>query len=301
MSITRTDLNDMPAKTDIGSLTRHECDYAYLHITDRAAIESFMRHPMRMEGLSIVLSLRGQVTVDMDTSTVTVEPNTLLCLTKGKVLSLREISTEDYEACVFIVSDAFLESLNFDVNVISSVTFDPDRLPVLPMSQGDMELLRRYFDLMRYNTVENADPVFVKGISRNLFAAAVYQVLQLVNKYEGEREPEQTENVSRSHHYVREFMRLVQAHHRYHRCVSYYAEKLFLSPKYLSHIIKKATSRSAAEWIDHFVILEAKNLLRYSGKNIQQVAYELNFTNQSSFGKYFKHLTGMSPTQFLKS
>ncbi len=301
MSITRTDLHEMPAQTDFGSLTRHECDYAYLHITDRAAIENFMRHPMRMEGLSFVLSLRGEVTVDMDTSTVTVKPNTLLCLTKGKVLSLREISTDDYEACVFIVSDAFLESLNFDVNVISSVTFDPDRLPVLSMSQGDMELLLRYFDLMRYNTVENADPVFIKGISRNLFAAAVYQVLQLVNKYEGESESEQPENVSRSHHYVREFMRLVQAHHRYHRCVSYYAEKLFLSPKYLSHIIKKATSRSAAEWIDHFVILEAKNLLRYSGKNIQQVAYELNFTNQSSFGKYFKHLTGMSPTQFLKS
>ena len=49
------------------------------------------------------------------------------------------------------------------------------------------------------------------------------------------------------------------------------------------------------------VILEAKNLLRYSGKNIQQVAYELNFSNQSSFGKYFKHLTGMSPSQFQKS
>jgi probable transcriptional regulator araC family len=46
------------------------------------------------------------------------------------------------------------------------------------------------------------------------------------------------------------------------------------------------------------VLQEAKNLLRYSGKNVQQVAYELNFTNQSSFGKYFKHLTGMSPTQF---
>ena len=46
------------------------------------------------------------------------------------------------------------------------------------------------------------------------------------------------------------------------------------------------------------MIQEAKNLLRYSGKNVQQIAYELNFSNQSSFGKYFKNLTGMSPTQF---
>ena len=53
--------------------------------------------------------------------------------------------------------------------------------------------------------------------------------------------------------------------------------------------------------IDEFVILEAKNLLRFSGKNIQQIAYELNFPNQSSFGKYFKHLTGMSPSEYQRT
>lgn len=83
--------------------------------------------------------------------------------------------------------------------------------------------------------------------------------------------------------------------------VSFYAEKLFISPKYLSLIIKESIGRSAAEVIDEYVILEAKNLLRFSGKNIQQVAYELNFPNQSSFGKYFKHLTGMSPSEFQRS
>ena len=91
---------------------------------------------------------------------------------------------------------------------------------------------------------------------------------------------------------------LVSQHYRKERGVAFYASKLFISPKYLSLIIKESTGQSAARWIDNFVILEAKNLLRFSGKNVQQVAYELNFTNQSSFGKYFKHLTGMSPTKF---
>ena len=94
------------------------------------------------------------------------------------------------------------------------------------------------------------------------------------------------------------FLRLVRAHHKRERAIGFYAEKMFISPKYLSLIIKEATGRSAAEWIDQYVLQEAKNLLCYSGKNVQQVAYELNFTNQSSFGKYFKHLTGLSPTQF---
>ena len=85
------------------------------------------------------------------------------------------------------------------------------------------------------------------------------------------------------------------------RSVAFYAGKLFISPKYLSLIIKESTGKSATDVIDSYVVLEAKNLLRFSGKNIQQVAYELNFPNQSSFGKYFKHLTGMSPSEYQRS
>ncbi len=101
--------------------------------------------------------------------------------------------------------------------------------------------------------------------------------------------------------YVHEFIQLVHEYHRSERTVAFYADKLFISPKYLSLIIKETLGRSAAEIIDDYVILEAKNLLRFSGKNIQQVSYELNFPNQSSFGKYFKHLTGFSPSEYQRS
>ena len=90
----------------------------------------------------------------------------------------------------------------------------------------------------------------------------------------------------------------MREYHKAERAISFYAEKMFISPKYLSLIIKESTGKSAGEWIDQYVIQEAKNMLRYSGKNVQQISYELNFPNQSSFGKYFKNLTGMSPTAF---
>ena len=96
-------------------------------------------------------------------------------------------------------------------------------------------------------------------------------------------------------------MKLVHVHYTRERGVRFYADKLCISPKYLSLLVKETTGKSAANWIDDFVLMEAKNLLRYSGKNVQQVAYALNFTNQSSFGKFFKHLTGQSPTEYQKS
>ena len=80
--------------------------------------------------------------------------------------------------------------------------------------------------------------------------------------------------------------------------MNFYAEKLFVTPKHLSAVLKEISGKTAGEWIDHRVILEAKLLLRTTGMNIQEISVALNFSNQSFFGKYFKHLTGLSPREY---
>ena len=94
------------------------------------------------------------------------------------------------------------------------------------------------------------------------------------------------------------FMRLLQENYMKHHTIKYYADRMNLSPKYLSLIIKKVSGRLATEWIDDCVILEAKNLIKYSSMSIQEISYALNFTNQSFFGKYFKRHTGISPKAY---
>ena len=80
--------------------------------------------------------------------------------------------------------------------------------------------------------------------------------------------------------------------------LDFYAQQLEVSPKHLSRTIKAQTGYTAVEWIEKFVILEAKVLLKSSNLNIQQISDELNFASQSFFGKYFKKITGMSPKEF---
>ena len=80
--------------------------------------------------------------------------------------------------------------------------------------------------------------------------------------------------------------------------MSFYAKQLNITPKYLSSVVKEVSGKTAARWIDESVILEAKALLKYSGMSIQEIAYYLNFPNQSFFGSYFKRNTGMSPSQY---
>lgn len=95
-----------------------------------------------------------------------------------------------------------------------------------------------------------------------------------------------------------EFFRLLTNNYRRERSVAYYAEQICLTPRYLSRVTKEVSGRSAAEWIDYFVIAEMKYLLRYTNRSVQQIAYDMNFPNQSFFGKYFKNHAGCSPTTY---
>ena len=80
--------------------------------------------------------------------------------------------------------------------------------------------------------------------------------------------------------------------------VSFYAQKMSLTPKYLNYISCSITKRTCKQIINTYVVNQLKNDLRYSDKNIQEIAYEYNFANQSFLGSFFKKLVGVSPRAF---
>ena len=279
-------------------------DYMFSHFIPGESALDYFSSPVRFDGILFVLCLKGKLEVEINLQQIELNSNSLLCLGPDKIISSKQTDFNDFEAYFLFMSPQFLRDINIDMNVMNNIgrmaSLKSSRQPVLSLSDEESQLLQKYMELLHYNTIKNSDELYIKNISRNIIASVIYQIFQFGEKYMPQERVEERP-LSRRANYVQEFMRLMHENYRQERSVGFYAEKLFISPKYLSLIIKEMTGRSAAEWIDQCVILEAKNLLRYSGKNIQQVAYELNFTNQSSFGKYFKHLTGMSPSQFQRS
>lgn len=273
-------------------------DYVFSRFTKARPFSDMTTAPTRLNGVMIAVILGGKVTLDVNLTSHVLTPNTVAVFGPDCLIHVHDIDRESLDSYVFIVSTEFLRDINLDINMLNTGRFSPTPASVLELTQDETDLMVKYFELIHSNTRDNEDEKYVRSISRNLVAAAIYQLILFARRHippthEGSR--------SRRSNYVKDFMRLVHQYHRSERSVAFYASKLFISPKYLSLIVKEATGTSAAQWIDEFVILEAKNLLRFSGKNVQQIAYELNFTNQSSFGKYFKHITGMSPTEYQKS
>ena len=84
------------------------------------------------------------------------------------------------------------------------------------------------------------------------------------------------------------------------RKLEFYAGQLNITPKSLSAAIKKQTGRSAGEWIDDTIILEAKVLLQNKTLSVSQISNMLNFSDQSVFGKFFRAGTAMSPVEYRK-
>lgn len=297
-----TQIHDIaPIKNISTEYSRLGDDYILSHMTRYNDIAKDMTLSLRFNGVLMMLVRKGNISIDINLERQELRANSLIIMGPQTIMGVSEVEDEEIDVYTLFISERFMHDVNIDMNVLnlSNVTRVPRRSPVLDLSQEESDLLAQYLTLLHLNTTLNTTEMYVKSIARNLVASVVYQLLQFNSLRDDHDEPQRP--LSRRVSYVHEFMSLIQKYHTQERSVGFYAGKLFISPKYLSLIIKEATGKSAADWIDDCVILEAKNMLRFSGKNIQQVAYSLNFTNQSSFGKYFKHLTGMSPSEFLRS
>ena len=94
------------------------------------------------------------------------------------------------------------------------------------------------------------------------------------------------------------FINLVNTYAKSERKLQFYADKMCVTARYLSTVVKQTTGITAKEWIDRAVVTNAKVMLKYSDKQVAEVAYALDFPNVSFFCKYFKHATGQTPQEY---
>ncbi len=260
---------------------------------------------IKVDGVSVFMCTAGEAEVTINFKTVRLCVGSLMVLSPNDLVEIAGSSSVTMEGYALFLPIEFLKQFSLDINTLNYRDIRFDASPVIELDDERRRLFEGYFSLLELNVATNRErSVYTRNVSRSLVGAMIYQIMAFAHTHQPDVSEEATAAQSgsgRRSYYVRDFMSHLQQDFRQHRSVGHYADKLFISAKYLSLIIKEATGRTATEWIDHFVILEAKNLLRYSERNIQQIAYDLNFHNQSAFGKYFKHLTGMSPSEFRKT
>jgi AraC-like DNA-binding protein len=123
-------------------------------------------------------------------------------------------------------------------------------------------------------------------------------LLDLSNIYEDSRSEALPPNLSRDELYFQKFLELLVDHYTNQHKVGFYADRLDITPQYLTLIVKRLSGQTVSDLIFQLLFDEAKKLLRQPGASINKIAEDLNFSDQSSFGKFFKRKSGISPKDF---
>lgn len=238
---------------------------------------------------------KGYAKVIYNTNTYTIEENTIFCVFANTTIKSIEES-DDFNASIVVFSnDVIIDStIGFKTEYLASIFSSPCK------QIKDLTLKRLFSNLFdtldTYNDIEKTferSTDFVYGIIR----CTLISLAELSN-YETEKKSFYGNGFSTTDNYFRDFLKLLSVHCKTQHNVAFYADKLCITPKYLNEICRKKTKKTAKEVITRAVIAQIKNALMISGTSVQRIAYEFNFCDQSSFGKYFKKSVGMAPMAF---
>lgn len=253
--------------------------------------------PMRLDALLMVLVLEGSSEIALDYVPYTIGANSFTIIMPTHTIQLNKVS-KGFKGKLLVISREFLDECNTAKRSPSMANYMQLRKnPCTTFEPQETELVDNYIELLR-SKIKNRTHFFQKEVMQNAFVGFL---LEIANIFMGKKDGLLMPALSRKEELFEQFLQLLFEHCKEQHVVTFYAEKLFITPQYLSLILKELTGKSANKWIDDALIVEAKILLKAPQATVQQVADMLHFSDQSTFGKFFKKHMGISPMEYRKS
>lgn len=250
--------------------------------------------PIRVLGLTIGLCIEGEGEVGIGAKKFKFTKNSLMLLSPNQYV--HSLSTrESVKIMALGCSLELIESIMPKISGLLPVIIHNPIESVSQLSDKNSDAVQEYMRMIG-KKLKYPDSPFKRTKISNILQALLCEIMEMhIDSEDGTEKPR-----SRKDEILSRFIIEVLQNFRKERSVAFYADRLCVTPKHLSAVAKEITSRTASELIDHYVIMEAKIMLAETALTIQEISNKLNFANQSFFGKYFKHLTGFSPSAFRK-
>ena len=263
-----------------------------LILTDHISDAHIPQEPTRLNFILMALCKKGKAQYSIDTREQMVNPGDLLFISERHILD-NYMASPNFECLCIMVSTKFYHEFVQDVKNVSSLLLFSMNNPVVSLTPREIQVFSNYFQTIREKMADRSHQ-YRTPLVQALLLAMFYDMSNVIYRVERMTNRKQT----RAEAIFANFIHLLEQNFRTQRRVSWYADQLCITPKYLSEIIKKISLRTPNEWIDNYVILEARVLLKNTTKSIKEITDELNFPNQSFLGKYFKEHVGVSPSEY---
>ncbi len=249
--------------------------------------------PFVFSGFIFTVCLKGEAVFKLNHREYILKPNSIHFYTPGQIFTLVKRSDDLILESLFLSADYVVQlPLPQDFELLKRMSDEPVRV----ISEEDVrDLIELHALVVRSHRKENS--VFRESRTK----ALVFALLMEMSAHFSTIDQQVSSSKSRQESLVDDFFKLLFESFRKERKVAYYADKLCLTPKYLSMTVKEVTGYPISSWVNEMVIIEAKRLLKATQLTALQISEELNFPNPSFFGRFFKQHTGITPLEFKNS
>lgn len=247
----------------------------------------------RLEHFVFILCLRGHAAISIDGRSYNLYPDNVLICHPNIVLG-ESMSSMDFEFRGVVLSKDYLQRLPLvSTDNMWDVMMFFEKAPVLSLTPDEVKDFCRYYDLIRPRLADT-HLRYREELLSALLTALLYELSNIISRFADFR----PQPYSAGSNVFRNFLSLLSSSYPKSRSVAYYADKLCLTPKYLSTVCKEVSGETASELINRYVVKDIDFLLKQRGRSVKEICNELEFPNLSFFGRYVKKHLGLSPKQY---
>lgn len=247
-------------------------------------------YPVRLKNFVVAFCISGTARITINTISYDISANNVMLLPPECVLNINEMDepkatflafSQSYGKEVTSLCPSIWSSLEMMMRSVNHKVTEKEGLMIL-------SYIKRLSDYCN-----DASNKFRREIIKMQIVSFLHDLCNACVKADS---PESY--LSREMQIFQNFFQLASQHFKEEHSVAFYADKLCISPKYLSMAVKQAVDKTPSETIQGFLIQEAKVLLKNTNMTIKQISNELNFQNPSFFCRYFRKYVGVSPIEY---
>lgn len=262
------------------------------------AIQPYMDSSIYIKSTLFILVHSGNASMEINFKKHNIKGGQILLLAFGHFLKVTQVSS-DFNFSSLYITKQFIDQMYSTDMLYKKMQYAirTFKNPVLNLDSSAYSTITDRFKLIE--SINN-DILHIHRQEMILNALRIY-FLDLRNIIDKMFRDIPEEKTSRDELYFEEFLNLLFQHYKVAHQVDFYAEKIHITAHYLTKIVKRLTGQTVSDFISQLVYREAEQLLKQPKLSIQQIAMELNFSDQSAFGKFFKRNAGISPKEYRNS
>ena len=202
-------------------------------------------------------------------------------------------TSDDYEAICLVVSSIFVSESPMTHNIYQTANYSlmNDASPIVKLPAYTHNLLRQTLLFIMQHI--NQSHKYTNEALQSLYGLLLSDLMNVIDNQTAQ--PKLNQN---SNKLFIEFNKLLRIYFREHHDITFYADQLGISPRYLSMVTKQISHTTVASFINRHLMLEACWLLKTTNHSILHISEILHFADQASFSKFFKRINGNTPLQY---